>query len=67
MYSIATLLRCYAATLLRYTLYSHNHWIKYTNWETDVRVPMAIHHPKAPHTFGKHTPSLVEHVDLVGV
>ena len=32
--------------------------------QTDARVPLLIHHPHAPQTFGKHTPSLVEHVDL---
>ena len=42
----------------------HNHWVKYTNWETDARVPLIVHHPKAPHTWGMHTKSLVEHVDL---
>lgn len=41
----------------------HNHWVKYTNWETDARVPLLVHHPKAPHTWGVHTNSLVEHVD----
>ena len=42
----------------------HNHWVKYTNWECDARVPLIFHHPKAPHTWGLHTQSLVEHVDL---
>jgi len=42
----------------------HNHWVKYTNWETDARVPLLVHHPNAPHTWGKHTKSLVEHVDF---
>eukprot|EP00936_MAST-01D_sp_MAST-1D-sp1_P002428 g2428.t1 len=42
----------------------HNHWIKYTNWETDARVPLIIADPSAPQTHGKHTGSLVEHVDL---
>lgn len=42
----------------------HNHWIKYTNWETDARVPLLIHVPGAKQTYGKHTGSLVEHVDL---
>ena len=42
----------------------HNHWVKYTNFETDARVPLLVHHPKAPHTWGVHTKSLVEHVDL---
>lgn len=41
----------------------HNHWVKYTNWETDARVPLLVHHPKAPHTWGVHTKSLIEHVD----
>jgi len=41
----------------------HNHWVKYTDWETDARVPLMVHHPKAPHTWGVHTHSLVEHVD----
>ena len=42
----------------------HNHWVKYTNWETDARVPLLIADPAAPQTHGKHTGSLVEHVDL---
>jgi arylsulfatase A-like enzyme len=42
----------------------HNHWVKYTNWETDARVPLMIHDPFAPQTHGKVTLSLVEHVDL---
>lgn len=42
----------------------HNHWVKYTNWETDARVPLLVHNPKAPHTWNVHTKSLVEHVDL---
>ena len=32
--------------------------------ETDARVPLLIHNPAAPQTFGKTTMSLVEHVDL---
>lgn len=31
--------------------------------ETDARVPLLVHHPKAPHTWGVHTKSLIEHVD----
>jgi iduronate 2-sulfatase len=27
-------------------------------------VPLIVHHPRAPHTWGVHTKSLVEHVDL---
>jgi len=42
----------------------HNHWVKYTNWETDARVPLIVHHPNAPKSWGMHTRSLVEHVDL---
>ena len=42
----------------------HNHWVKYTNWETDARVPLLVHDPTAPQTHGKRTASLVEHVDL---
>jgi len=42
----------------------HNHWVKYTNWETDARVPLLVHHPAAQHTWGVRTRSLVEHVDL---
>ena len=30
----------------------HNHWIKYTNWETDTRVPLFVHVPWAPETWG---------------
>eukprot|EP00038_Savillea_parva_P030794 m.80315 g.80315 ORF g.80315 m.80315 type:complete len:721 (+) comp9347_c0_seq1:42-2204(+) len=41
----------------------HNHWVKYTNWETDARVPLLVHHPKASHTWGVRTSSLIEHVD----
>lgn len=41
----------------------HNHWVKYTNFETDARVPLMVHHPKFPHTWGTRTPSLIEHVD----
>jgi len=42
----------------------HNHWIKYTNWETDARIPLIIHAPHRPHTWGTRQPALVEHVDL---
>ena len=38
--------------------------VKYTNWEMDARIPLLVHDPRAPHTFGVHTRSLVEHVDL---
>jgi iduronate 2-sulfatase len=41
----------------------HNHWVKYTNFETDARVPLLVHHPRASHTWGVHTKSLIEHVD----
>jgi len=41
-----------------------NHWVKYTNFEMDARVPLLVHVPNAPHTYGVHTKSLVEHVDL---
>eukprot|EP01065_Artemidia_motanka_P017535 TRINITY_DN2098_c0_g1_i1.p1 TRINITY_DN2098_c0_g1~~TRINITY_DN2098_c0_g1_i1.p1 ORF type:complete len:645 (+),score=198.09 TRINITY_DN2098_c0_g1_i1:62-1936(+) len=42
----------------------HNHWIKYTNWETDARIPLLIHHPKKPATWGTRQDAIVEHVDL---
>eukprot|EP00756_Hemistasia_phaeocysticola_P044740 Hpha_TRINITY_DN18529_c0_g1::TRINITY_DN18529_c0_g1_i1::g.195211::m.195211/K01136/IDS; iduronate 2-sulfatase len=41
-----------------------NHWVKYTNFEMDARVPLLVHLPNAAHTYGVHTKSLVEHVDL---
>ena len=41
----------------------HNHWIKYTTWETDTRVPMIIRVPWKD-VAGKRTAALVEHVDL---
>jgi hypothetical protein len=34
--------------------------------ETDARVPLMIHDPSAPQTFGKTTMSLVEHVGECG-
>ena len=42
----------------------HNHFEKYTTWETDARVPLLIHHPTATHTWNVHTKSLVELVDM---
>jgi arylsulfatase A-like enzyme len=43
----------------------HNHWIKYTNWELDARIPLIIHAPHKPHTWGtRQSTALVEHVDL---
>ena len=42
----------------------HNHWIKYTTWETDTRVPMMLRAPWATAIVGKRTAALVEHVDL---
>ena len=30
----------------------HNHWIKYTNYETDARVPLLVHAPHKPATWG---------------
>merc|ERR1712150_210388 len=42
----------------------HNHWKKFTNWETDARVPLIIHHPKRPKTWGTRSKALVELVDL---
>lgn len=42
----------------------HNHWIKYTNWETDARIPLIIHAPHKPHTWGTRQVAIVEHVDL---
>lgn len=42
----------------------HNHWIKYTTWETDTRVPMMLRAPWATAIAGKRTDALVEHVDL---
>jgi iduronate 2-sulfatase len=41
-----------------------NHWGKNTNWEMDTRVPLMIRVPGAEHTYGAHTRSLVELVDL---
>ena len=41
----------------------HNHWIKYTNWELDARIPLIIHAPHKPHTWGtRQSTALVEHV-----
>ena len=40
-----------------------NHWVKYTNWEMDAKVPLLVHHPKASHTWGLRTSSLIESVD----
>ena len=42
----------------------HNHWSKYTNWETDARVPMIVRVPWKPLAMGKRTSAMVEHVDL---
>ena len=42
----------------------HNHFSKYTNWETDARVPMLVRVPWKPASQGKRTRAIVEHVDL---
>jgi arylsulfatase A-like enzyme len=42
----------------------HNHWSKYTNWETDVRVPMMVRVPWKRNAMGRRTSAIVEHVDL---
>ena len=42
----------------------HNHFSKYTNWETDARVPMLVRVPWKPAAQGKRTSAIVEHVDL---
>jgi len=42
----------------------HNHWIKYTNFETDARVPLFIRAPWMSKSAGKRAPAIVELVDL---
>ena len=42
----------------------HNHFSKYTNWETDARVPMLVRVPWMPNSAGRRTSAIVEHVDL---
>ena len=42
----------------------HNHWSKYTNWETDARVPLMVRVPWKKQAMGKRTSAIVEHVDL---
>lgn len=42
----------------------HNHFIKYTNWETDARVPLYVRVPWKPETMGKRTSAIVEHIDM---
>lgn len=42
----------------------HNHFSKYTNWETDARVPMLVRVPWKPAARGARTSAIVEHVDL---
>jgi arylsulfatase A-like enzyme len=33
----------------------HNHWSKYTNWETDTRVPLMVRAPWKRASIGKRT------------
>merc|ERR1712137_45896 len=42
----------------------HNHWEKFTNFETDTRVPLFVRAPWKPRAMGKRTAALVEHVDM---
>jgi len=42
----------------------HNHFIKYTNFETDARVPLFIRAPWKTAAMGQRTSALVELVDL---
>lgn len=42
----------------------HNHFEKYTNFETDTRIPMFVRAPWKKGTMGKRTSALVEHVDM---
>jgi len=42
----------------------HNHWIKYTNWETDVRVPLFVRAPWKPNAMGQRTSAIVEQIDI---
>jgi arylsulfatase A-like enzyme len=42
----------------------HNHFLKYTNWETDARVPLFVRVPWKPETMGKRTSALVELIDM---
>merc|ERR1712137_735896 len=42
----------------------HNHWIKYTDWETDVRVPLFVRAPWKPNAMGQRTSAIVEQIDI---
>merc|ERR1712048_899808 len=42
----------------------HNHFLKYTNWETDARVPLFVRVPWKPETMGQRTSALVEQIDM---
>lgn len=47
-----------------YGLGEHNHFEKYTNFETDTRVPLIVRAPWKPNAAGARTAALVELVDL---
>jgi arylsulfatase A-like enzyme len=42
----------------------HNHFLKYTNWETDARVPLVVRVPWKPATRGQRTSAIVEQIDM---
>ena len=42
----------------------HGQWQKFTNWETGVRVPLIIHDPAIPASWGKQQTALVELIDV---
>lgn len=47
-----------------YQLGEHNEWTKMTNFELAARVPLMMHVPWLPSSFGKKTDTIVELVDM---
>lgn len=54
----------YIVPIIGMNIGDHGMWDKRTLYETNARVPLIIHDPDFPETYGTSTPALVENVDI---